>query len=186
MIYSGISFIHLHTFYTQWQSNLTVITRMNKVVLYYKLGINMHAAYVILCPEHEGVICSVCCSNETRVYAITPRLTHASGRKDIMNVPTQLRVMLESGFELKTRDTFVFKEDPIVERIEPQQSIVRYLLGGERWSRGRAPDCQSMGQWFYLRPFRNLGLCLSEETLKAGGPFYLVSTPGEVNDPTQG
>ena len=28
-------------------------------------------------------------------------------------------------------------------------------------------------------------LCLSEETLKAGGPFYLVSMPGEVKDPTQ-
>ena len=29
-------------------------------------------------------------------------------------------------------------------------------------------------------------LCLSEETLKAGGPFYLVSMPEEVKDPTQG
>ena len=29
-------------------------------------------------------------------------------------------------------------------------------------------------------------LCLSEETLKASGPFYLVSMPGEVKDPTQG
>ena len=29
-------------------------------------------------------------------------------------------------------------------------------------------------------------LCLLEETLKAGGPFYLVSRPGEVNDPTRG
>ena len=29
-------------------------------------------------------------------------------------------------------------------------------------------------------------LCLSEETLKAGGPFYLVSMPGEVKYPTQG
>ena len=29
-------------------------------------------------------------------------------------------------------------------------------------------------------------LCLSEETLKAGGPFYLVSMPGEVKDLTQG
>ena len=28
-------------------------------------------------------------------------------------------------------------------------------------------------------------LCLSEETLKAGGPFYLMSMPGEVKDPTQ-
>ena len=26
----------------------------------------------------------------------------------------------------------------------------------------------------------------SEETLKAGGPFYLVSMPMEVKDPTQG
>ena len=31
-----------------------------------------------------------------------------------------------------------------------------------------------------------LSLCLSDETLKAVGPFYLVSMPGEVNDPTQG
>ena len=29
-----------------------------------------------------------------------------------------------------------------------------------------------------------LSLCLSEETLKAVGPFYLVSMPGEVKDPT--
>ena len=33
-----------------------------------------------------------------------------------------------------------------------------------------------------LRQFRlpHICLCLSEETLKAGGPFYLVSMPGEV------
>ena len=29
-------------------------------------------------------------------------------------------------------------------------------------------------------------LCLSEETQKDGGPFYLVSVPVEVKDPTQG
>ena len=29
-------------------------------------------------------------------------------------------------------------------------------------------------------------LCLSEETLKAGSPFYLVSMPVDVKDPTQG
>ena len=29
-------------------------------------------------------------------------------------------------------------------------------------------------------------LCLSEKTLKFGGPFYLVSMPVEVKDPTQG
>ena len=29
-------------------------------------------------------------------------------------------------------------------------------------------------------------VCLSEEAVKAVGPLYLVSMPGEVNDPTQG
>ena len=29
-----------------------------------------------------------------------------------------------------------------------------------------------------------VSLCLSDETLKAVGPFYLVSMPGEVKDPT--
>ena len=34
--------------------------------------------------------------------------------------------------------------------------------------------------------FTPLCLCLSEETVNANGPFYLVPTPGEVKDPTQG
>ena len=33
-------------------------------------------------------------------------------------------------------------------------------------------------------PFTPLCQCLSEATLKAVGPFYLVSMPGEVKDPT--
>ena len=38
-----------------------------------------------------------------------------------------------------------------------------------------------------LRKFGNsVCQCLSEETLKAGSLFYLVSMPGEVKDPTQG
>ena len=39
-----------------------------------------------------------------------------------------------------------------------------------------------------LRQFHSsyICLCLSEETLKASGPFYLVFMPGEVKDPTQG
>ena len=39
-----------------------------------------------------------------------------------------------------------------------------------------------------VRQFRSphICLCLSEKTLKADGPFYLVSMPGEVKDPTQG
>ena len=39
-----------------------------------------------------------------------------------------------------------------------------------------------------LRQFHSphIYLRLSEETLKAGGPFYLVSMPGEVKNPTEG
>ena len=33
-------------------------------------------------------------------------------------------------------------------------------------------------------PFTLLCQCLSDETVKAVGPFYLVSMPGEVKDPT--
>ena len=36
-----------------------------------------------------------------------------------------------------------------------------------------------------LRQFPSFA-CLSEETLKVSGPFYLVSMPGEIKDPTQG
>ena len=39
-----------------------------------------------------------------------------------------------------------------------------------------------------LRQFRSphICLCLSEEKLTAGGPFYMVSMSGEVKYPTQG
>ena len=39
-----------------------------------------------------------------------------------------------------------------------------------------------------LRQFRSTHncMCLLEETLKVDGPFYLLSMPGEVKDPTQG
>ena len=36
------------------------------------------------------------------------------------------------------------------------------------------------------KAYEEVCLCLSEETLNAGGPFYLVSMPGEVKNPTQG
>ena len=37
-----------------------------------------------------------------------------------------------------------------------------------------------------LRQFYSPRLCVSEEILKSDGPFYLMSMPGEVKDPTQG
>ena len=41
-------------------------------------------------------------------------------------------------------------------------------------------------EWRWTFGPKGFCLCLSEETLKAGGPFYLVSMPGEVKDATQG
>ena len=38
--------------------------------------------------------------------------------------------------------------------------------------------------WQFHAP--HICLCLLEEALKAGGPFYLVSMPGEVKDHTPG
>ena len=37
----------------------------------------------------------------------------------------------------------------------------------------------------FLSTLETVYLCLSEEMLKPFGPFYLVSVPGEVKDPTQ-
>ena len=51
----------------------------------------------------------------------------------------------------------------------------------------RSPDrtcyirCKTLA--LYIRDY--VSLCLLDETLKPIGPFYLVSMPGEVNDPTQ-
>jgi len=70
-----------------------------------------------------------------------------------------------------------------------------YLLVG---SGGRVVECWTVNRGdggsipptavSKLTQFRSphICLCLSEETLKAGGPFYVVSMPGEVKDPTQG
>ena len=48
---------------------------------------------------------------------------------------------------------------------------------GEYYSR-----CKNLA--LYIRDCEYL--CLSDETVKAVGPFYLVSMPGEVKYPTQG
>ena len=67
------------------------------------------------------------------------------------------------------------------------------LYEGVQWSCGRASGFRSRGPGFKtvvskLRQFFSPPLCscLSEETLRAVGPFYLVSMPEGVKDPTQG
>ena len=74
--------------------------------------------------------------------------------------------------------------------------VVSALISGERWSRGLSIEGTVVQS--HPLPFRNffkgnfvlpIFACVfpeSEETLKAGGPFYLVSMPREVKDPTQG
>ena len=55
----------------------------------------------------------------------------------------------------------------------------RVVLAGLRES-----PCGNFTSELWQIPFTPLCQCLSEETLKAVGPFYLVSMPGEVKDPT--
>ena len=47
-----------------------------------------------------------------------------------------------------------------------------------RWDGGSIPSTAVSKLRQFCLP--HICLCLSEETLKAGGPFYLVSMPGEV------
>ena len=67
-----------------------------------------------------------------------------------------------------------------------------YDTCGERWSHGKALDCQSGDSGSIpptavskLRQFHSphICLCLSEETLKASVPFYMVTMPGEIKYP---
>ena len=57
--------------------------------------------------------------------------------------------------------------------------------GGLSFSHTRT-RCKNLALYIYIRDCESL--CLSDETVKAVGPFYLVSMPGEVKlkDPTQG
>ena len=65
------------------------------------------------------------------------------------------------------------------------------MVGHSLWTRparvqspwkARIIRCKNLA--LYIRDCESL--CLSDETVKAVGPFYLVSMPGEVKDPTQG
>ena len=54
-------------------------------------------------------------------------------------------------------------------------------------SSGRVVDGRIVNRWDGGSiPPTAVSLCLSEEKLKAGGSFYLVSMPAEVKYPTRG
>ena len=54
---------------------------------------------------------------------------------------------------------------------------------GDRGVLGSSPGRAASELWQFR--LTHLQLCISRETIKAVGPFYLVSMPGEVKDPTQ-
>ena len=56
-------------------------------------------------------------------------------------------------------------------------------LNGDR-TPGSTPTAGDFEFGTLAIPLTLLCQCLSDETLKAVGPFYLVSMPGEVKDPT--
>ena len=68
------------------------------------------------------------------------------------------------------------------------------LKRGARWFSGKAQDWWSQVRILLAQlcfgtlaiRFIPLCQCLSEETQKAVGPFYLVSMPEDLKDPTQG
>ena len=60
-------------------------------------------------------------------------------------------------------------------------------LTGDRAVNGSSPAAVKTFRFAFgtlANPFTPPCQCLSDETLKAVGPFYLVSMPGEVKDPT--
>ena len=62
------------------------------------------------------------------------------------------------------------------------------LTGGAGWPSGVAEWARALTGDRTVNgsaiPFTPPCQCLSDETLKAVGPFYLVPMPGEVKDPT--
>ena len=71
------------------------------------------------------------------------------------------------------------RSSPVVGRSLSTAAAARVQFPG--WE-ARIIRCKNLA--LYFRDCESL--CLSDETLKAVGPFYLVSMPGEVKDPTQG
>ena len=58
------------------------------------------------------------------------------------------------------------------------------LVAGSTHGPGTSHVIRCKNLALYIRDC--VSLCVSDETLKTIGPFYVVSMPGEVKDPTQG
>ena len=116
------------------------------------------------CPLRH-LMARMCCRINSRVtlYLTVSVCSTLSSMADSINLastfPTERRRGPVVGHSLWTRPARV--QSPWEARIIRCKNLALYIR-----------DCES--------------LCLSDETVKAVGPFYLVSMPGEVKDPTQG
>ena len=93
-----------------------------------------------------------------------------------------------------SRSTFVLIVPLLMKYICYYIKLVRLrgpVVGHSLWTRparvqspweARIIRCKNLA--LYIRDCESL--CLSDETVKAVGPFYMASMPGEVKDPTQG
>ena len=59
------------------------------------------------------------------MYSETPPQPYDGDRRGILYVPTELELTLETGRKLRTETKFIYKDDPVIERIEPIKSILR-------------------------------------------------------------
>ena len=87
-----------------------------------------------------------------------------------------------SGHLIKNKDALENGGEWVIAVAEWVRALA---CAGDRTVRvGFESHCRKLRFGTLAIPFTPLCQCLSEETLKAVGPFYLVSMPGEVKYPT--
>ena len=94
-------------------------------------------------------------------------------------------ILLDYGDVIAFADTVISQLYQHVEGSEVAEWVT--ALTGDRTVNGSSPAAvkKTFSElWQFRSPRFVICQCLSDETLKAVGPFYLVSMPGEVKDPT--
>ena len=81
---------------------------------------------------------------------------------------------IKKGNKVARTQVFNYSHTPVAQRLGSM------IVNQEDWGSSLPVDISKFGQ------FRSHAyMCLSDETPKAIGPFYLVSMPGELEDLTQ-
>ena len=161
---------------------IIVIKHMCTLMTVYISGLNEHVNKM-----HKQLTryrCETCgkgCIDRSRYY---DHVSAHTGVKQYACIDTGVKLVQKASlFVLYTTIMLRLIQESIERRRGP-------VVGRSLWT--RPARVQSPG-WDIIR-CKNLALyirdceslCLSDETLKAIGPFYMVSMPGEVKYPTQG